>query len=220
MADPRKFIIDTDYPTPAFVAKWEGSVPNVPAYDYKDSEFAHGLPFTPLIVGQWSLNANFEPAYDLATQNGYFVGVNFNQTTGSNASKIKFVLYNDYSTAKTFYYRIFAFAPPDYDGDIPAIEDSTNFRLNSDFNYPKLVAYDTANLTTGTNYVYNHNLGYIPQTRVWIYDSLEGMVIPVSNVYYQDGSYTSTAIVTSSKLEYNGSITGNKIYIHVYAEEA
>lgn len=219
MADPRKFLIDTDYPTPAFVAKWTGSL-TVPAYDSLSSEFAHNLPFTPLIVGQWSLNPNFQPAYDLATQNGYFVGLDFNQTTGSNSSKIKFELYSDYSTSKTFYYRIFAFAPPDYDGDIPAIEDSTNFRLNSDFNYPKLVAYETANLTTGTNYVYNHNLGYIPQTRVWIYDSLQDMVIPVSNVYYQDGSYSSTAVVSSTTLEYNGSITGDKIYIHIYAEEA
>lgn len=217
MADPRKFLLNSDYPTPAFVAKWEGSI-NVSAYDYADTSFAHNLPFLPLVVGQWSLNANFEPAYDIGSQNGYFFGVNFNQVAGSNSTDIKFALNNGYGTDQTYYYRLFAFAPSDYNGDVPAIEDSTNYRMNSDFNQPKLFAYGSDNLT-GADYVFNHNLGYIPQVRVWIYDDLNDLVSPVANTHYQDGSYTRGTLVNTSTMTFKGSNNGERIYYHVYADE-
>ena len=218
MADARKFILNSDYSTPAFVAKWEGSY-TISANGYLDPSFNHNLPFTPLVVGQWSLNPNFQPAYDISTQNGWFVGVQFNQVAGSTSSKIVFKLTNDYGSSRTYYYRLFSFAPSDYDGDIPAIEDATNFRLNSDFNYPKLYAYGHSNLTTA-DFIVNHNLGYIPQARVWIYDSLNECLAPVVNVHYQDGSYTSGVIIDTSRLTYKGGQSGDQIYYHIYADEA
>lgn len=218
MADARRFIYNSDYTTPAFVAKWEGSF-QVAAYDYLDTSFDHNLPFTPLIVGQWSLNENFEPAYDIATSNGYFVGVNWNQVAGSNATKIKFYLNNGYNTEKTYYYRLFALAPSDYDGDIPSIEDSTNFRFNSDFNYPKLFAYGHTIITQAGDFVYNHNLGYIPQVRTWKYDSLNDVISPFVNVHYQDGSYTTGTVVDSTTMTIVDVLSGDEVYYHIYADE-
>lgn len=218
MADPRNFIYDSDYPTPAFVASWTGSF-NVGGYSYLDTSFNHNLPFAPLIVGQWSLNANFEPAYDIATTNGYFIGVNFNQGAGSNDTQIKFMLDNGYSSARTYYYRLFAFAPSDYDGDIPSIEDSTNYRFNSDFNYLKLFAYGKQTMTSNSDFVVNHNLGYRPQVRTWVKDTLNNIITPFVNVHYQDGSYTTGTIIDTTKMTVKNLVSGDTIYYHIYADE-
>lgn len=219
MADPRKFLYDSDYPTPAFVASWTGSV-SVGGYDYKDTEFAHGLPFIPLLVGQWSLNSNFQPSFDIGTQNGFFVGLNFNQVIGSDSSKIKIRLNNDYSNTQTYYYRIFAFAPSDYDGDVPSIEDSTNYRFNSDFRYPKLFAYGHESLTSARDIDVYHNLGFVPQCRVWKMDDINLILSPAVNLHYQDGSYTAGQYIDTQALHIVGNFSGDEIYYHIYAEEA
>lgn len=218
MADPRKFIYSSDYPTPAFVGAWQGSF-DVAGYDYLDTGFNHNLPFAPLIVGQWSLNANFEPAYDIATTNGYFVGVNWNQAAGSDDTRILFKLNNGYSDTRTYYYRLFAFAPSDYDGDIPSIEDSTNFRFNSDFNYLKLFTYGKSTASSDGDFIVNHNLGYIPQVRTWLKDSINNFITPFINVHYQDGSYTTGTVVDSSKMTVKNMVAGETIYYHIYADE-
>lgn len=218
MADPRKFIYNSDYPTPAFVAKWSGSF-TVGGNSYLTPSFNHNLPFTPLVVGQWSLNPNFQPAYDISTQNGYFIGVDFNQIAGSTPTQIKFDLDNGYSTSRTYYYRLFAFAPSDYDGDIPSIEDDTNFRFNSDFNYLKLFAYGKDVIPTGDTLDVYHNLGYTPQAKTWVKDGITGVICPAPNVHYQDGSYTTGTTIDNNKLTIQG-VKGDDVYYHIYIDEA
>lgn len=215
--DPRHFLISSDYQIPAVVAKWQGSI-NVAAYDWKDTTIAHNLPFTPLIVGQWSLNSNFSPAYDISTQNGYFVGVSFNQVVGSNSSDLVFRLDNGHSTQKTFYYRLLAFSPQDYSGDVPYVDDNSDFKLNSDILQPKIFKYGSANLTGG-NYSVTHNLGYLPQVRVWVYDSVNNVTAPVVNSHYEDGSNTFGVGIDTSKMTLYGGLSGDKIYYHIYADE-
>lgn len=216
--DGRRFLLNSDYPTPSFVAKWSGSF-NVGGYNYLDTSFDHGLPFIPLLIGQWSLSSDFSPSYDIATTNGYFVGVNFNQATGSNTTKIKFSLDNGYSSARTFYYRVFAFCPGDYDGDVPAIEDTTMFRLDTDSNYHKLVEYGHKKATSTGDMTFPHNLGYLPQTRTWVYDSANDMVTPFVNIHYQGGLYTSGTIVNESNLIVKNVTKDDEIYYHIYADE-
>lgn len=218
MADPRKFIYDSDYSIPAFVAKWTGSF-NISANGYITPSFNHNLPFIPLIVGQWSLNPNFEPAYDISTQNGYYIGVNINQIAGSDVSNIKFNITNGYNNSITYYYRLFAFAPNDYNGDIPAIEDETNFRFNSDFNYLKLFAYGEETIPSSNMIEVYHNLGYVPQVKTWYYDSLEDIIAPFPNIYYEDNSYNLGTIVDTAKMTFKG-IMGDKVYYHIYIDEA
>lgn len=218
MADPRKFLYSSDYPTPAFVASWTGSV-TVNGHSYSDTQFAHNLPFTPLLVGQWSLDPNFQPAFDIGTQNGWFVGVQFNQVIGSNSTNIKIMLNNDYDTQKTYYYRVFAFAPSDFDGDVPSIEDSTNYRFSSDFRNPKLFAYGHETLTSARDIDVYHNLGYVPQCRVWKMDDINKILSPAVNVHYEDGSNTSGQYVDTSALHIVGNLAGDEIYYHIYAED-
>jgi hypothetical protein len=212
MADPRKFILNSDYPAPALVAKWEYSF-TVPAYGWVDKEFNHNLPFMPLIIGYWSVNSDFAISHDISSLSVSF----FDQACGSTSTKIKFKVNNNENAAKTFYYRLFAFAPSDYDGDIPAIEDSTNYRLNSDFNYPKLFAYGSSDLTSGQAFNVYHNLGYIPMCRVWVYNRQNDFCSPTTSAYYEDGSRHQGTTISSSKLTYYGA--GAKIYYQIYADE-
>lgn len=218
MADARNFIYNSDYPTPAFVASWTGSF-NLGSYAHLETGFAHNLPFAPLVVGQWSLNANFEPAYDIATTNGYFFGVSFNQVAGSNDTQIRFILDNGYGSNRTYYYRLFAFAPSDYDGDIPSIEDATDYRFNSDFNYLKLFAYGKQTVSSTRDFVVNHNLGYLPQVRTWLKDTINNITAPISNIHYQDNPYTTGTVIDTSKLTIKNVISGDTVYYHIYADE-
>ena len=74
--DARKFMLTSDYPIPILVWKMETSL-TVPVGQYFSAahkSVAHGLPFTPCIIGQWSTNANFQPAYDLANDMPIFTG--------------------------------------------------------------------------------------------------------------------------------------------------
>lgn len=216
--DPRKFLLDSDYTTPVFVGKWQGSF-TIPAYEYLDTGFNHNLPFTPLIVGQWSLNSNFQPSYDIATSNGYSIGVSFNQAAGSDSTKILFKLDNGYSSSKTYYYRLFAFCPSDYNGDVSPVDDSTPYKFSSDFNYHKLLTYGTRNVTSNNDIVINHNLGYVPQVRTWLKDPFNNFIAPFVNLQYQDGSFTSGTIVTPSTLTIKGVTSGDVVYYHIYADE-
>ena len=64
----------------------------------------------------------------------------------------------------TFYFRIMAFAPPQYEGDIPIVyQDSGNFISDSRRNYPKIWFFSQVPRST----TIEHNFGYLPQVKSW-----------------------------------------------------
>lgn len=172
MADIRNFIMNSDYPTPFLVWKKEESL-TVPVGEYFNAaskSVAHNLPFTPMLIGQWSLNSNFSPAYDLSNSMPIFTGTrpDYQIIVGADSSNIRISATHVIENSVTFYFRFFSFLPPTYDGTWTNIlDDNTNFKLNSDFNYPKVVASGSVTVPDQSRVAYNHNLGYIPQVRAW-----------------------------------------------------
>lgn len=172
MADIRNFIMNSDYPTPFLVWKKEESL-TVPVGEYFNAaskSVAHNLPFTPMLVGQWSLNSSFSPAYDLSNDMPIFTGTrpDYQIIVGADSSNIRISATHVMEYPVTFYFRFFSFLPPTYDGTwTNVLDDNTNFKLNSDFNYPKVVASGSVTVPDQSRRSYYHNLGYIPQVRAW-----------------------------------------------------
>lgn len=168
MVDPRKFRYNSDYPMP-FMVLFDTYDFSVSAYDYSTQTIAHGLPFTPLLVGQWSTNSNFNPSYDLAIEYPSFSGGQppIAIVAGADSTNIYLYMTNNTNSTQTFYFRLSAFVPPNYAGLATAIDDNTPYKFNTDFNYMKIYMAGSQNVPGRSDVVVNHNLGYIPQTRLW-----------------------------------------------------
>lgn len=170
-------LVNTHYPLPWIVWKKEHSI-TVNQYGFEaDATLAHGLPFTPLLLGQWSTNANFSPSYDLS------VGIPGGSTGGqpetycgisADNTDVHFTIVNN-SSRRTFYFRLMAFAPPDYTGEVTPVEYSSKFRFNSHYRYQQLYLSGYSNGGTVT-----HNLGYLPQAKLWT--SQGGRVAPFGGI--------------------------------------
>lgn len=232
MADARKFISSTDYPMPFIVYTGTFSWQRGPWAD-TDTRFAHGLPFTPLLIGQWSTNADFNPAYDLSVTAPNYSATRPEFASDIGADETYIYIYsanNTDNTTFTFYYRLIAFAPPDYQGKSTSINGSSPFLLNSDFNYLKIVEEGSVTAPAGGTTNVAHNLGYIPQCRVWqerqmsFYDPSTGQFSSptvISPVYAQD--YAGVLLgprISNSELTLGAtSISGDKkFYYHIYAD--
>lgn len=172
MADPRKFLLNSDYPTPFLVWSMTTTltVPVGAYFNAASKSVAHGLPFTPMIIGQWSTNANFSPAYDLSNDMPIFTGTrpDLSALVGADSTHIRITAEHTQNQSVVYYFRIFAFLPPDYDGTwTNVLDDNTDFKLSTDFNYPKVVASGTVSVPDNQETSLYHNLGYIPQVRAW-----------------------------------------------------
>lgn len=223
--DARKFLLTSDYPIPILVWKGETSL-TVPVGQYFNAahkSIAHGLPFTPWLIGQWSTNSNFQPAYDLANDMPIFTGTqpDLMILAGADSTHIRLSAMHTASSSKTFYFRFFAFLPPDYTGDYNnPLGDTTNFTLNSEFNYPKLFSSGTITVPDESTKTVAHNLGYVPQVRAWRqietgpfddYTINWNILIPMNNGYYSEGLLGVAADTANVKFgacnQYGSSIT-------------
>lgn len=157
-------LVNTHYKMPWIVWKREYTVPIDASTGYATVSFLHGLPFTPLLIGSWSPNASFSPSYDLTVtipggptggQPKYFCQVAANSTT------VNVTAINNVDSSPKCYLRLMAFAPPDYKGEVTPVDYQSPFRYNSKYRYQKIFM---AGRTTGELI---HNLGYIPQVRLW-----------------------------------------------------
>ena len=153
-------LVNTHYKMPWIVWKREYTVSIDASTGYTTVSFPHGLPFTPLLIGSWSNNSNFSPSYDLTvTIPGgppkYVCQVSANSTS------INITAINNVDSNPRCYLRLMAFAPPDYTGEVTPVDYQSPFRYNSKYRYQKIFM---AGKTTGELI---HNLGYIPQVRIW-----------------------------------------------------
>lgn len=191
-------LVNSHHHMPWIVWKREYSI-YVPQYGYiNDQLLSHGLPFTPLLVGQWSTNPNFSPSYDLLiTVPGGSTGgqVETVCSTSADSSNIHFTIVNN-AAARTFYFRLMAFAPPDYQGEVSPVDYDSPFRFNSHYRYQQIYK---SGRSTGT--AVSHNLGYLPQARIWSITGSDQRVMPTQG------------ILTTSTLSYAGSNTAFYYYI-------
>lgn len=196
----RDLLVDSAYPMPWIILKKTYNL-NVGQYgEVWNQPVAHNLPFIPLLFGQWSDNPNFEPSYDLG------VDIPGGATGGqpetmvsvmADATNILISIINNKASARTFYFRFMAFAPPDYTGEVTPVEYSSPYRFNSHYNYEKLFM---AGYSSGAAVA--HNLGYLPQAKTWSYSSVTKTLSP------------GHGILTTSTI---GSAYNNTpFYYHVY----
>lgn len=227
--DPRHFLISTDYPMPVIVYQGSSNT-SVPSYEIKTVTIKHNLGFVPLLMGQWSTNSNFQPSQDLANEIDWqymYDGSNDMVSCffDSDSTNIYVDAQNMSSSSKTFYWRIFAYAPPDYTGETPNVTDTTHFIFNSEFNYPKIAFQGvTGNVSYGSETTISHNLGYVPQVRIWQQEN--GRVRPCFGIYSPDlsGNRGGPRVTSSSLIIKNLSLDSNnytrKYYYHIYGDAA
>lgn len=169
------------------------------AYGYQpDATIAHGLPFIPLLLGQWSVNANFNPSYDIHIDvPGGSIGGQPEKACviSADASYVHILAVNNTSSNMTFYFRLMAFAPPNYAGEVSPVKYNSPFSFNSHYRYQQIY------MQGQSSGIVNHNLGYLPQAKVW---SLSGnQVVP------------SIGILTTSTLKC--AVSGS-YYYHIYKD--
>lgn len=170
------------------VPQW-GELPN--------ATLPHGLAFIPLLIGQWSTNANFSPCYDLIinTPGGPTSGQpeTYCQVS-ADATNVRFYIINN-ASQRTFYFKLMAYAPPEYIGQVNPVSYNSPFRFNSHYRYLQIYKEGQASAPV------NHGLGYLPQARIW--RNNDNVVTP------------SIGILTTSTL--SSSYSG-QYYYHIYKD--
>lgn len=224
--DARNFLFSSDYPMPALCWEYEDYW-NVGANATRTVTVAHGLPFKPLLVGQWALKESFAPCQDINTTNFLPVydpinGEVVSAFVSANGTNLILDLQNFSATSSRYYFRIWGYAPPDYADEVPNIYDTTGFQFSTDFNYPKIVKEGTVSVAYKSTATIDHGLGYIPQVRVW--EEVGGKVQPCT-AYWEDGK-KGGPIVTNKSLIIRNYVAGNssgstrKYYYHIYGDES
>lgn len=197
-------LVDSRYKIPWIVWKREYSI-TVSPKTTRTGSIAHGLSFIPLLLGQWSINSNFIPSYDLTDRDPlfgqsdpYFIDIY------ASSSYVIINASNYDNVSHTFYFRLMAFAPPNYTGDVNPVDyNNTKFTFNSNYRYQKIYMSGYSNGTI------THGLGYYPQARLW-YES-SGTVAPTT------GSLTTTQL-SNPRTDGSG-LPDLPFYYHIYKDE-
>lgn len=191
-------LVNTHYKLPWIVWSRTYSITVAAGGYIADQTLSHGLAFTPLLLGQWSTSSNFNPSYDLGiTIPGGSTGGQPETmcSVSADASAIHFDLINNASVARTFYFKLMAFAPPHYTGQVNPVSYNSPFPFNSHYRYQQLFMQGQSSSTV------SHNLGYLPQAKIWGISA--GRVIP------------SIGILTTTTLK---SAASGSYYYHVYKD--
>lgn len=226
--DPRHFLLSSDYGMPVLVWEYEDYW-NVGSYNQRTVAVAHKLPFRPLLVGQWAISNTFNPSMDISMET-YMPSFNpidgnvINAHVGADSTNLILDLYNGTDSSKQLWFRLWAYAPPDYTGEVPNLYDKTNFMLSTDFNYPKIVKAGAVNLAYKGSTTILHGLGYIPQCKVW--QMKNGVIGPVYALFDYDqtgnkgGPSLTTTALTIRNLDLDSDDSSKTYYYHIYGDEA
>lgn len=179
----KNFLVHSDYPVDKIAYKVSGSFTLSASTTGQIHSVAHGLDFTPLTSGNWSLNSDFSTAYEFSV--GTFPSGNpgylFQRTCNVFAGDTNiYISADNLSTQTTLYYRVFCFAPPGETSSVNYVQySSDNYVFNTDYNLPKLYKFEAVTLpatpSAPYNYSVEHALGYTPQVMGWVhYDTYDG----------------------------------------------
>lgn len=241
MADARRFLFNSNYETPALILNMSFSLVVGKGHYDKDVGFiqpgsadttiAHNLPFVPLIIGQWSLNSNFEPCYDICNadidifrngETGFYPRVSI--SISANNTNIEFSGLNAYTDRSvTIYVRLTGFVPPDYYGNIEPVQDTSDFQFSTDYNYPKLYLSGVVNFAQSSpkTQSVDHNLGYVPLARVWYRYTSNGLTYVEPSFYdtSYDGEDFYGAKIDSQKMTFGKHYGAGQYVYHIYGDE-
>lgn len=225
MADPRNFLLNTDYPMDMVVLLHKGSINfSVSGTTYTA---AHGLAFTPLIKVVWSTDSSFTTTYGVG-DGPISTSASFPflpQLTRAYANATNIVLeFGNPGAVNDAYIEIYGYMPSDVNVDTPSTASSAdNFVINTDYNYSKLLVegVTASSSSPGSSEVVVHGLGYYPQVEIWQVKS--GNVECVSAITLADGAniYESFKLTTSTlTMTRDPSLfTPEYFYYRIYADE-
>lgn len=225
MADTRRFLLNTEYPVDKIVYLKEGSFIASGASNGPESasfhSFQHGLPFTPLLDGNWSFDADFTRTFELFHPlAGFLPGRQFMRCY-ADATKVEFDFRNWSMTNRPdfrVYYRVYGFMPPDVSmetaTDPTSSQSSNKFIFNTEQNYSKLFITGSIVIGSDGRGVINHNLGYLPQVDLW--EVSDGQIYKMS-VGYGVRVTESQLIFEPPSSGFFGPMTG-KFYYRIYAD--
>jgi len=219
--DPRNFSFSSDYPMPYFVYKTETSV-TAQARATNTVILPHGLGCTPLLVGQWSPDQDFTTTHDIINRS---VG-DTSCACFADSTNIYVRQFNGSDSVKTIYVRLYAYPTPEYNGHTDSISDETAFNFDSDYAYLGLFMAGSVDGDNQTH-VIQHNLGYVPQCKVWVegsyvIDGGEGSVKaigPASSMYYTDDPSPQYVVDKNNLTLGVVYAVDGKIYYHIYTNE-
>lgn len=176
VADAKKMRVSSDYPMDKVVFLKTGS------YSFTNGNgliipIPHGLKFTPLVNGSWSMTSNFSIQYEFSSgefpsgNNGYLYKRVMN--IFADATNI-YITGDNIGSTVTAYYRIYGFEPSHVTSSYaPLSAQADDFSISSDYNNPKLLLNNYIDLPAGTatdQYInVLHNIGTIPQAMGWVH---------------------------------------------------
>ena len=161
--------MNSDYPMDMviLVQTPTSSYPNADGFGGHSVTIPHGLPFIPLVFGNWSPNSDFRDPRDYGVLQESSFGYVRCYADSTNVYIDSFAT-NSSGTPINVYVRIFGFEPSNSAADIPPTNTSgTAFTLNSDYNYSKLLLSTIIPTASGSSASINHGLGYLPQIMAW-----------------------------------------------------
>ena len=214
--DVRKFIINSDYPMDFIVWKGSGDVSSS-GYNQSTITIAHGLNFTPLVFGQFSLDDG-STWFPLGLYDHYTNKVDIGAESDGTNVYVNFTCLD--SGSKTAKVRLWGLAPSTADSSVTVPSGVNHFRLNSDFNYSKLVAAGRWPIQTGSRQtIYSHNLGYVPEVMTWV-ELSNGRIREPSPQFSNNTGYwpTQCTEIDDHALYglYTSNSAGSETYTHIH----
>lgn len=169
--------INSDFPLDKVVYLHTRTV-NVSGGGFNDQIFPHGLPFTPLVLAQWSFDSNFATAYDVNGGPRFSPGgtLLFQSILYSDSTNITIFNNNNQGSPITVYWRIYGFMPSTVSEEAGwTASAADDFVVNTEYNYSKLYMSGVTGFsgTSGSTVTVNHGLGYRPQVLVWSENSTQ-----------------------------------------------
>ena len=177
--DQRDLLLTSDYPMDKVVFIQSGSMTIAP-HQTSQANIQHGLPYIPLVFGNYSLDPSYDTAYEYGSGPIYsdpaIAAFTTQPTAISNTTNIR-VTATNYGNTKpiTIYYRVYCFRP----SNAPeSIVPNTNigvdpFMINTDQEQVQLMYASTSSFPDVPSSVYEqtvftHSLGYRPQVMSWV----------------------------------------------------
>lgn len=125
---------------------------------------AHGLDFTPLVGGYWSLTSDFKTSRQFSDAI-ILPGDSRARYTELYADGTNLYFGTDGEESETRYYRVWAMYPSGLTNVSPILANFLPETLTSKYNYMKL--FRRGHVSAGETFAIHHGFGYIPLIRIW-----------------------------------------------------
>lgn len=227
LSNAKDFLLNSDFPQDKVVLLKSGSM-SVGASSTVTVDIPHGLPFRPLVGGNWSTSSTFSLSLDYGT--GTFPspspGSLFAHTSSltADATNVSVTSQNTTGSTTTFYYRIFGLEPSTSSAELGGTASSGDeLTLSSDYNLVKLYlnAYVDQAATGGSpvTQVIPHNLGYRPQVLAW--KELSGIIYPLTEATPSASGYQTSVKVTTASISIiiQAFAPAQRIHYRVYLDD-